>query len=95
MELQSYINNISIFIGIVNIYLQGYKIIKCYNFLTSQFSKNHKNFKQGSGLHSQSTISPISFLIMSPSTNTRSRSSENIYPYTDATTDYSSWFDII
>ena len=70
-------------------------IIKCYDIFTSCLSTNNKNFQQGLGLHSQSTIPPTLFLIMYPSTNTWSISSDNISPSHDATTYYSSCFDLL
>ena len=95
-ELQFCINNIATCLGIVDLLSarrqdhQWNTLIQCETLFTSQLSTNHNNFQQDSDVQTKTKQSTIPtkniILIMSPSTNKWSCSSENITISTEATT---------
>ena len=95
-ELKSYIKNISICMGIVNILSKRrqdhkcYTLIKCATILTSKLSKTYNYIHQYyiTIPTPEKYISPIKtlLLIMSPFINTQSLSTENITIYNESTT---------
>ena len=91
-QLQLYISNIKRCLDIVDLLSvtrqdhQCYTLIKCETLLISQLFKNHNNIQQDPYHQAEKFTSPNTlFLIMYPSTNTRSRSTEKLTIYTEAT----------
>ena len=70
-------------------------LIHFSTLFTSRLSTNHNNFQQYLDIHLQSTRPSTLSLIVSSSTNTRYKSSDNIGPYPEDNTNSSSKLEAI